>query len=77
MKKRIFSAFSTILLSGYLTISIYAGSYQPTAESTFTVPENDTHAGIVAAVVFGVIVLVGIIQIATHKWQDRGDGDKG
>lgn len=80
MRKRILSLYkwlSGALLGGYLTLTARAGSYQPTPETTITYPENDTHAGIVALVVFGVIVLVGVIQIATHKWQDRGDGDKG
>ena len=69
---------SSCILSLYLSLNIQAGSYSPTPETTaVTFPENDTHAGLVAAVLFGVIVLIGIIQIATRKWQDRGDGDKG
>ena len=59
-------------------LPVSAGGYNPAPETAEVVfPESDGNAGIAAAVVFGIIFLVGIIQIATRKRQNRGDGDKG
>ncbi|MBQ4607929.1 MAG: hypothetical protein IJB15_14565 [Clostridia bacterium] len=59
-------------------LPVGAGGYNPVPETAEVVfPESDGNAGIAAAVVFGVIFLIGIIQIATRKRQNRGDGDKG
>lgn len=59
-------------------LPVSAGGYIPVPETTEVVfPESDGNAGIAAAVAFGIVFLVGIIQIATRKRQNRGDGDKG
>lgn len=59
-------------------VPVGAGGYNPVPETTEVVfPESDGNAGIAAAVVFGVIFVIGIIQIATRKRQNRGEDDKG
>ena len=59
-------------------LPVGAGGYNPVPETTEVMfPESDGNAGIAAAVVFGVVFLIGIIQIATRKRQNRGEGDKG
>lgn len=40
-------------------------------------PEPDGNAAVVAGAVFGVVVLIGIAQLLTRKWQGRGEDDKG
>ncbi len=60
-----------------LTLPAWAGGYTPeTGAAAVTFPENDGNAGVAAIVIFGVVFAVGIVQILTKKWQDRGKGDK-
>ena len=57
----------------FAALPVGAGGYNPVPETAEVVfPESDGNAGIAAAVVFGVIFLIGIIQIATRKRQNRG-----
>ncbi len=61
---------------------VWAGGYvpetTPAPESIPDVvfPENDSHAGMVALVLFGIVFVVGIVQILTRKWQNRSRDDK-
>ena len=61
-----------------LTVPVWAGGYHPLPDAGASAfPESDGNAGVVALVIFGVVFVVGIVRIATGKWRDRGDGDKG
>ncbi len=60
-----------------LAMPVWAGGYAPeTGGTTVPFPESDGNAGIVAIVIFGLVFAVGIVQLLTKKWQDRGKGDK-
>ncbi len=66
----------TLAGSVMLALPAWAGGYAPETATTVTFPENDGNAGIAAIVIFGLVFAVGIVQILTKKWQDRGKGDK-